>query len=343
MGIRGRDGNGHDMDASALHTPVMLERTLELLAPAIEAAAAAGRTPVVVDGTLGMGGHTEALLAAHPTLVVAGIDRDPDAIRLAGSRLARFGDRFRPVQATYDRIDLAVDAAGADAADGILLDLGVSSLQLDAADRGFAYAKDAPLDMRMGQDGDVTAATILAERSARELAKLFREYGDEKLADRYARAIVAARDEAPIETSKRLVDILQAATPRALSNQGHPAKRVFQALRIEVNQELAILERTMPAAIDALAQDGRLVVLAYQSLEDRIVKRALQAAAASTAPLDLPAELPEHAPQLRLLVKGAELADEAERAANPRSAPVRLRAAQRIRPASLAPTTGEPS
>ena len=152
------------MDASALHTPVMLARTLELLAPAIEAAASAGRTPVVVDGTLGMGGHTEALLAAHPRLVVAGIDRDPDAIRLAGARLARFGDRFRPVQATYDRIDLAVEAAGARAADGILLDLGVSSLQLDAADRGFAYAKDAPLDMRK------SFASSRAERSARMLA-----------------------------------------------------------------------------------------------------------------------------------------------------------------------------
>lgn len=329
------------MDASQLHTPVMLERTLELLAPAIEAAAAAGRAPVVVDGTLGMGGHTEAMLAAHPTLVVAGIDRDPDAIRLAGERLARFGDRFRPVPATYDRIDLALEAAGVHAADGILLDLGVSSLQLDDAERGFAYAKDAPLDMRMGQAGDVTAATVLAERSERELARLFQVYGDEKLAGRYARAIVAARQEAPIETSGRLVDILQAATPRALANQGHPAKRVFQALRIEVNQELAILESTMPAAIDALAVGGRLVVLAYQSLEDRIVKRALAAAAASTAPAGLPVELPEHQPHLRLLVRGAELADDDERAANPRSAPVRLRAAERIRPTSTARTTGE--
>lgn len=329
------------MDASQLHTPVMLERTLELLAPAIEAAAAAGRAPVVVDGTLGMGGHTEAMLAAHPTLVVAGIDRDPDAIRLAGERLARFGDRFRPVPATYDRIDLALEAAGVRAADGILLDLGVSSLQLDDAERGFAYAKDAPLDMRMGQAGDVTAATVLAERSERELARLFQVYGDEKLAGRYARAIVAARQEAPIETSGRLVDILQAATPRALANQGHPAKRVFQALRIEVNQELAILEATMPAAIDALAVGGRLVVLAYQSLEDRIVKRALAAAAASTAPAGLPVELPEHQPHLRLLVRGAELADDDERAANPRSAPVRLRAAERIRPTSTARTTGE--
>lgn len=324
------------MHASALHTPVMLERTLELLAPAIAAAVEAGRTPVVVDGTLGMGGHSEALLAAHPALVVAGIDRDPDAIRLASERLAPFGDRFVPVQATYDRIDLAAEAAGALLVDGILLDLGVSSLQLDAADRGFAYAKDAPLDMRMGQDGDVTAASILAERSDRELARLFREYGDERLADRYARAIVAARAVGPIETSLQLVDILQAATPRALADKGHPAKRVFQALRIEVNQELAILERTMPAAIGALAVDGRLVVLAYQSLEDRIVKRALHAATSSTAPLDLPAELPEHAPQLRLLVRGAELVGDAERAANPRSAPVRLRAAQRIRPASIA-------
>lgn len=326
------------MDASALHTPVMLARTLELLAPAIEAAVAAGRTPVVVDGTLGMGGHTEAMLAAHPTLVVAGIDRDPDAIRLASQRLAHFGDRFRPVEATYDRLDLAAEAAGVEAVDGILLDLGVSSLQLDAANRGFAYAKDAPLDMRMGQAGDVTAASIIAERSDRELSRLFKVYGDEKLADRYARAIVAARAQAPIETSAQLVDILQAATPRALANQGHPAKRVFQALRIEVNQELAILERTMPAAIDALAVGGRLVVLAYQSLEDRIVKRALQAAARSTSPRDLPVELPEHAPHLALLVRGAELADEAERAANPRATPVRLRAAERIRPTAPRPS-----
>ena len=328
------------MDASALHTPVMLQRTLGLLAPAIEAASAERRTPVVVDGTLGMGGHTEAMLAAHPTLVVVGIDRDPDAIRLAGERLARFGRRFIPVATTYDRIDLALDAAGVGAADGILLDLGVSSLQLDAADRGFAYAKDAPLDMRMGQKGDVTAASILAERSARELARLFRVYGDEKLADRYARAIVAARAEAPVETSQQLVEILQAATPRAVANLGHPAKRVFQALRIEVNQELPILERTMPAAIGALAVGGRLVVLAYQSLEDRIVKRALQAAASSTAPQDLPVELPQHAPELRLLVRGAEVASDAERAANPRSAPVRVRAAERIRPAS---SSGEQS
>lgn len=327
------------MDAAELHTPVMLARTLELLAPAIDAAVAAGRTPVVVDGTLGMGGHTEALLAAHPTLVVAGIDRDPDAIRLAGARLAPFGDRFIPVETTYDRIDLAIEAAGVPAADGILLDLGVSSLQLDAADRGFAYSKDAPLDMRMGQAGEVTAASIIAERSDRELSRLFRVYGDEKLADRYARAIVAARAQAPIETSAQLVDILQVATPCALSNQGHPAKRVFQALRIEVNQELAILERTMPAAIDALALGGRLVVLAYQSLEDRIVKRALQAAATSTSPRDLPVELPGHSPHLALLVRGAELADEAERAANPRSAPVRLRAAERIRPTTNSPST----
>ncbi|WP_405217414.1 16S rRNA (cytosine(1402)-N(4))-methyltransferase RsmH [Agrococcus sp. Ld7] len=327
------------MDAAALHTPVMLARTLELLAPAIDAAVAAGRTPVVIDGTLGMGGHTEAMLTAHPTLVVAGIDRDPDAIRLAGERLAPFGDRFRPVLATYDRIDLAAQAAGVEAADGILLDLGVSSLQLDDADRGFAYAKDAPLDMRMGRAGDVTAASILAERSDRELSRLFKVYGDEKLADRYARAIVAARADAAIETSAQLVDILQAATPRALANQGHPAKRVFQALRIEVNQELAILEATMPAAIDSLAVGGRLVVLAYQSLEDRIVKRALQAAASSTSPRDLPVELPEHAPHLALLTRGAERADEAEQAANPRATPVRLRAAERIRPTAPRPSS----
>jgi 16S rRNA (cytosine1402-N4)-methyltransferase len=214
---------------------------------------------------------------------------------------------------------------------GVLFDLGVSSLQLDRAERGFAYSKDAPLDMRMDSTGGRTAADVIAESSEDELRRMFYEYGEEKLAPRYARAIVRARAEQPITRSAQLVDIISAATPAAVQRAGHPAKRVFQALRIEVNEELSVLAQAMPAALETLAVGGRIVVLAYQSLEDRIVKRVLQAASSSTAPAGLPMELPEHRPQFKLLVRGAELASETEQAENPRAKPVRLRAAERVR------------
>jgi 16S rRNA (cytosine1402-N4)-methyltransferase len=214
---------------------------------------------------------------------------------------------------------------------GVLFDLGVSSLQLDQAERGFAYSKDAPLDMRMDSTSGRTAADVIAEASEDELRRLFYEYGEEKLSPRYARAIVQARAEAPITRSGELVAIITSVTPVAVQRQGHPAKRVFQALRIEVNEELTVLQRAIPAALETLAISGRIVVLAYQSLEDRIVKRALQAATSSSAPAGLPMELPEHRPEFRLLVRGAELASEAEQAENPRAKPVRLRAAERVR------------
>lgn len=231
----------------------------------------------------------------------------------------------------YDELPAAVASVGIDAVDGVLFDLGVSSLQLDRAERGFAYSKDAPLDMRMDRTAGPTAADVLAEYDERALRRIFTVYGEEKLAARYARAIVARRTERPFERSADLVEVLTAATPVAVQRQGHPAKRVFQALRIEVNQELAVLERAIPAALDALRVGGRIVVEAYQSLEDRIVKRALAERTRSSAPAGLPVELPEHRPTFTAVVKGAELADEAERAANPRATPVRLRAAERIR------------
>ncbi|KUF06572.1 16S rRNA (cytosine(1402)-N(4))-methyltransferase RsmH [Leucobacter sp. G161] len=312
-----------------LHTSVMLDRCVELLAPGAERAGA-----VVIDATLGMGGHTEALLERFPGLTVIGLDRDTEALELAGARLARFGDRFVPVHAVYDEIDRALSEAGASGIDGALFDLGVSSLQLDDADRGFAYAQDAPLDMRMDQTSGRTAAEILAEEPEGRLRELFERYGDEPLAGRYARAIIAARKIAPLVRSSQLVDVLQEATPAAVLGKRHPAKRVFQALRIEVNGELATLERAIPAAIDRLNLGGRLVVMSYQSLEDRIVKRAIQARSRSTAPPGLPIELPEHRPELRILTKGAEQASEAERAANPRAIPARLRAAERVREVS---------
>lgn len=324
------------MDASTLHTPVMLERCLELLAPAASRDGA-----VVIDATLGLGGHTEALLERHAGLTVVGIDRDVAAIDLARERLARFGDRLRIVHATYDEIEHALDEAGVRRLDGVLFDLGVSSMQLDEPGRGFSYSKDAPLDMRMDRDREGTAAELVATASERELADLMHRYGDERLARRYARAIVRSRESEAIETSAQLVAIIDAATPAAARRSGHSAKRVFQALRIAVNDELGVLERAMPAALDALDVDGRIVVLAYQSLEDRIVKRALRDATMSTTPVDVPAELPDHAPRFELLVRGAELADEQERATNPRSIPVRLRAAARIRERDAARASSE--
>jgi 16S rRNA (cytosine1402-N4)-methyltransferase len=314
------------MDYSDIHTSVLLERSIELLGPALGRPGA-----VLVDCTLGLGGHSEAFLQTFPELHLVGLDRDPNALRLAGERLDRFAGRTDLVHCVYDEIDEALEGLGIEEVDGVLFDLGVSSMQLDEVERGFSYSKDAPLDMRMDDTASFTAAEIVATYSEADLRRIFRDYGEEKLADRYARFIVRARDEAPILRSGQLVDIIQAATPAKFSNSGHPAKRVFQALRIEVNAELAVLERALPKAIDALAVGGRIAVLAFQSLEDRIVKRELQKRAASTAPAGLPVELPEHRPELKLLVRGAELADDDERARNPRSIPVRLRAAERIR------------
>jgi 16S rRNA (cytosine1402-N4)-methyltransferase len=328
MGIRIHgSGDGADMaEHSFPHTPVMLDRIVELFTPTLE-----GPGRVVVDATLGMGGHSEGLLERFPELTLIGLDRDTDALGIAGERLARFGDRVRLVHTVYDEIESAIRGHGFDRVDGVLFDLGVSSLQLDRAERGFAYSQDAPLDMRMDQTAPFTAAEVIATYDERDLVRIFRNYGEEKLAQRYARAIVARRVERPFERSGDLVDVLQQATPVAVQRQGHPAKRVFQALRIEVNQELSVLERAIPAAMDSLAVGGRLVVEAYQSLEDRIVKRAIAERTKSSAPAGLPVELPEHAPTFTNVVKGAEQADEAERAANPRATPVRLRAAERIR------------
>ncbi|WP_168915889.1 16S rRNA (cytosine(1402)-N(4))-methyltransferase RsmH [Microcella flavibacter] len=308
------------------HVPVLLERSLDLLAPALERPDA-----VMVDATLGLGGHTEAALDRFPGLTVVGLDRDTDALAASGERLARFGSRFRPVHTVYDGIREALDDLDLPAADAVLFDLGVSSMQLDEAERGFAYSQDAPLDMRMDRMTGPTAADVLAEYPEEELRRIFYAYGEEKLAPRYARRIVEARLSAPIARSAELNQIIFDATPRSAQRTGHPAKRVYQALRIEVNAELAALEVALPAALESLTIGGRIVVLAYQSLEDRIVKRELAARSRSTAPAGLPMELPEHRPEFRLLVRGAELADEAERARNPRAIPVRLRAAERLR------------
>ncbi|WP_303708917.1 MULTISPECIES: 16S rRNA (cytosine(1402)-N(4))-methyltransferase RsmH [Microbacterium] len=309
------------MNLRDIHTPVLLDRCVELLAPALREDGA-----VLVDATLGMGGHSEALLERFPGIRLIGLDRDTDALKIAGERLARFRDRVMLVHTVYDEIGLHAQGAA-----GILFDLGVSSLQLDEAERGFAYSKDAPLDMRMDQTKGITAADVIATYSEGNLRRIFERYGEEKLAARYARFIIDARQKQPITRSGELVDILVAATPAAAQRAGHPAKRVFQALRIEVNAELNVLADAIPSAMDALAVGGRIVVMSYQSLEDRLVKQAFAAASSSTAPAGLPVELPEHAPRFRILTKGAELADDEERARNPRAIPVRLRAAEKVR------------
>jgi len=315
-------------DAADRHVPVLLARCLELLGPAL-----AEPGSVLVDSTLGMGGHTEGVLSAFPHVRVVGIDRDPQALELAGRRLAGFGDRFVAVHAVYDEIRGVLDRLGIDLVQAVLMDLGVSSLQLDEPERGFSYAHDAPLDMRMDPEGARTAAEVLNTYDERELVRVLRQYGEERFAPRIARAVVRARVTSPLTRTGELVEIVRAAIPAAArATGGHPAKRTFQALRIEVNGELEALARALPASVEALAVGGRIVVEAYQSLEDRIVKRTLAAGAASSAPAGLPVERPEHAPYLRLLTRGAEQAGPVEVARNPRAQSVRLRAAERLRP-----------
>jgi len=308
------------------HVPVLLERCLALLAPAVT-----GRPAVVVDATLGLAGHAEALLREHPQLRLVGLDRDREALRRSGNRLAAYAGRTNLVHAVYDEMPAVLVELGLPAVDGVLFDLGVSSMQLDRGERGFAYSHDAPLDMRMDQSAGRTAQDVVNGYSAAELARVLRVYGEERFASRIAAAIVRARGQEPLTSTARLAELVRSAVPAATRRTGgHPAKRTFQALRIEVNDELGVLRTAVPAAIAALALGGRLVVLSYQSLEDRIVKRALAAEATDRTPPDLPVPLPSAAPALRLLTRGAEVAGAAEIAANPRAASVRLRAAERI-------------
>ncbi len=313
---------------SAQHAPVLLARCLELLGPAL-----ADRSAVVVDATAGLGGHSAALLEAHPDLTLIGIDRDPQALTVAGDRLRAHSGRTHLVHAVYDQLPEILHRLGIPDVDGVLFDLGVSSLQLDTAERGFSYARDAVLDMRMDPSAGLTAADVLNSYPESDLRRVLRDYGEERFAGRIAAAIVAQRARRLLETTSDLVEIVYQSVPAATRRHGgHPAKRTFQALRIEVNGELNALRSAVPAALDALSDGGRLVAMSYHSLEDRIVKRALSALMTSRTPVGLPVELPGHGPQLRALTRGAERAGPAETAANPRAASVRLRAAQRIAP-----------
>ncbi|WP_016906985.1 16S rRNA (cytosine(1402)-N(4))-methyltransferase RsmH [Streptomyces xiaopingdaonensis] len=312
------------------HDPVMLRRSLELLAPALREPGA-----VVVDCTLGLGGHGEELLKTFPEARLVGLDRDTEALRLARARLAPYGERATLVHAVYDELPEVLDRLGTPRVQGVLFDLGVSSMQLDEAERGFAYARDAPLDMRMDQSTGPSAADVLNTYPPGDLVRILRSYGEEKQAKRIVEAVVRERAVEPFRTSARLVEVIRDALPQAVKRTGgNPAKRTFQALRIEVNGELAVLERALPSAVDALAVGGRVVVLAYHSLEDRMAKRVLGAGATSTAPADLPVVPEQYQPRLRLLTRGAELPDDDEVASNRRAAPARLRGAERIREAN---------
>lgn len=269
-----------------------------------------------------------------PGLRLIGLDRDPSALDIAGTRLAPFADRITLVHTRYDGIADALAESGygtVESVDAVLFDLGVSSMRLDRAERGFAYAKDAPLDMRMDPSSPLTAADVVNTYDEAELAGILHRYGEERFARRIAARIVRRRAHTPFTTTAELVALLYEAIPApARRTGGHPAKRTFQALRIAVNDELESLRSAIPAALDALVVDGRIVVLAYQSLEDRIVKRTFADATASRTPPGLPVELPGHGPRFRSLTHGAERADATEMERNPRSTPVRLRALQRV-------------
>lgn len=325
------------MTSEHQHIPVLLQRCVDLLAPALTAPGS-----IVVDATLGLGGHSEALLLRCPQARLVGIDRDPEALDLAGRRLAGFGPRVSLVHAVYDELPGVLQQRGIRNVQGILMDLGVSSMQLDERQRGFAYSVDAPLDMRMDGLRGITAAEVLNTYPAAELARILREFGEERFAKRIASAIVRERALRPFDTSARLVELVRDNVPAAMRRTGgNPAKRTFQALRIEVNSELEVLQRAVPSAVGALAIGGRIVVLAYHSLEDRIVKRTFAAGTKSSTPPDLPVELPGHGPTLRLLTRGAEQASESEIRENPRASSVRLRAVERIsNPASGANRRG---
>ncbi|OCB26841.1 16S rRNA (cytosine(1402)-N(4))-methyltransferase [Mycobacterium malmoense] len=316
------------------HVPVLLDRCVELLTPALTRHDADGSGAVLLDATLGAGGHAERFLTDLPGLRLIGLDRDPNALEIARARLARFADRITLVHTRYDGLTAALAESGygaIESVDGMLFDLGVSSMQLDRAERGFAYAQDAPLDMRMDPESPLTAADILNTYDEAALADILHRYGEERFARRIAAQIVRRRARAPFASTADLVALLYQAIPApARRTGGHPAKRTFQALRIAVNDELNSLRAAIPAGLDALAVGGRMVVLAYQSLEDRIVKRLFAAAVASRTPVDLPVELPGHEPRFRSLTHGAERADAAEVERNPRSAAVRLRAVQRV-------------
>jgi 16S rRNA (cytosine1402-N4)-methyltransferase len=303
-----------------IHVPVLLPEVLDYLEPQ--------RGGVFVDCTLGLGGHAAALLAANPALRLVGIDRDPIAHEQARRRLAPFGERLRTMRGDFSDLGVLLADAGIARVHGILADLGVSSLQLDTPERGFSFRFDGPLDMRMG-DGGPTAADIVNRYSEADLVRIFSEYGEERQARRVARALVAARRESAVATTRELRDIVHDAKREYGRRKIDPATQVFQALRIEVNRELSGLERLMSQIAGLLDRDGRLVVISYQSLEDRIVKNTLRDLARGEID-EVTGRSHSETRLLEVLTRKPVRPGEAEVAANPRARSARLRAARRL-------------
>ena len=311
----------------SLHIPVALERCIELLSPSI----AGVESPVVIDATLGMGGHTRALLIRYPHLKVIAFDRDLGAIAIARENLRDFADRVVIIHAVYDEMKSELAELGIESVDGILFDLGVSSMQLDTAERGFAYSQEAPLDMRMDQSSGKSAFDILMTYSFGELVRILRIYGEEKFATKIADNIIKAREKSALNTTKDLAEIVKASIPApARRTGGNPAKRTFQALRIEVNQELEVLESAIPQSLGLIRVGGRVVVMAYQSLEDKIVKSIFAEVTTSRTPRGLPMDLPGSAAKFALVIRGSEAASDAEIEMNPRAQSMRLRAIEKL-------------
>lgn len=309
------------------HKPVLLERCIALLTPAITSTP----NPIIIDATLGLGGHSAELLARFPHLRILGLDRDPAAIKEAVRRLDRYRDRLTVIHATYDRLPELLGELGIDSVDGALFDLGVSSMQLDLVERGFSYSKPAPLDMRMDTSAGQSAADVLNTYEARDLVRILKEYGEERFASRIVSNIIKARSAGTLRTTADLAELVRESIPApARRIGGHPAKRTFQALRIEVNQELEILDRAIPAALKSLRVGGRMVVLSFQSLEDKIVKRHFVEVTESKTPTGLPVEIESLRPKYKLLVSGSEKASAAEIEENSRAQSVRLRAIERV-------------
>ena len=309
------------------HASVMLDRCIALLSPAIEKSS----NPIVVDATLGLGGHSFALLEKFPNLKIIGLDRDLSAIEKSSSRLAKFSDRTTIVHAVYDEMPAVLKSLGIANVEGILFDLGVSSMQLDQAERGFSYSNDAPLDMRMDQSRGVSAKEVIDGYSRNDLIRIIREYGEERFATRIVDNLIAAREKGGINSTAELANLIKSSIPApARRVGGNPAKRTFQALRIEVNQELEILQRAIPRAMDCLTVGGRMVVMSFQSLEDKIVKRFFTAATESKTPVGLPVEIEALAAKFKLVFSGSEKASQQEIEENSRAQSVRLRAIERV-------------
>ena len=311
----------------AEHIPVMLDRCIALLTPSIETSP----NPIVIDATLGLGGHSHELLERFPKLRIIGLDRDLNAISKSSERLKKFAGRLTIIHAVYDQLPEILRQQGIENVDGILFDLGVSSMQLDTEDRGFSYSRSAPLDMRMDTSTGITAAEVVNGYEKSDLVRILREYGEERFASRIVDNILRARAVSPIRTTVELAELVKQSIPApARRVGGNPAKRTLQALRIEVNQELEILERAIPAALKALKVGGRLVVMSFQSLEDKIVKRAFQEASESKSPLGLPVEIDSLKAKYRLIFSGSEKASDIEIESNSRAQSVRLRALERV-------------